>query len=293
MKNNILLIKILFIIMFCLTCVFFTACVSTGNYGPGEVFFENITPPEKVTGSVDLIGFQRYRSEKSYDGGYLFIGKASTMYPPEVDYLYGTFSYPQIGEFISTFIKCLDSKLQKKIRKSTGNPFYYGFYRFFAGDVGTGYIQMLLRDHIPIHDTWNHGDKIKEGMQPVMDKVCLSYLRKRSKADYYLLVSLRPLEVRLPDEKNKYSAMNVAMLIVLYDRAGKKIYSKIYKETLDGIKDPGKESPYFKCSMKLLENQGTQINNDLFFLLTADDAEKPTLEDLYQEIKKDKKYQHR
>ena len=66
-------------------------------------------------------------------------------------------------------------------------------------------------------------------------------------------------------------------------RDGKKIYSKIYEESLD---DTASFAEYFlyDCTMKLIENQGEQISNDLSFLLTADDAPSPTLEDLHKRL---------
>ena len=77
--------------------------------------------------------------------------------------------------------------------------------------------------------------------------------------------------------------ITTALLTIIYSRDGKKIYSKIYYETLEKTASSIKFS-FYTCTMKLLENQGEQINKDLSFLLTANIATSPTLEDLHMRL---------
>ena len=112
----------------------------------------------------------------------------------------------------------------------------------------------------------------------MMVDITLKQIKKYSNADYFLLIVLKPLE----DNQGRKKA-TVALLTILYNRDGKKVYSKIYQESLDETASFDKDFLY-DCTMQLIENQGEQISKDLSFLLTADDAPSPTLEDLHKRL---------
>jgi hypothetical protein len=114
-----------------------------------------------------------------------------------------------------------------------------------------------------------------------MASSCLGILKKSSNANYFLVVAIRPLDVQLPDEKNPYSTMKIALIIVLYNNQGIKEFSKIYEMVSDQIAKSEEREAYFRCSLKLLETYGSQINRELSFLSMAEDAKSPTLENLY------------
>jgi hypothetical protein len=117
--------------------------------------------------------------------------------------------------------------------------------------------------------------------------ITLSQIKKYSNADYFLAIALKPLDTKKWNA-HKSKKMTAVLLTIIYNRDGKKVYSKIYAETIEPISYPtsrfSKSSHFYDCIVKLLENQGEQISNDLSFLLTADDAPAPTLEDLHKRL---------
>jgi len=277
-------------VLICLSVVLIESCITGPAYNPGpaEIIFENRSLTELKKGSVDFVGFQIYNYGRSYNGHSLFQGNTIHMQLADlpVDYShYISFPVPDQKNILSLFIKSLDNSTQKKIHKFVSNSFF-----FREGKSAYRQMQMLYYNSIPVYDEWDI-NIVNAGGPGRLDNYCLKYLKKNSDADYYFIVSIRPLEIQLPDKQNQYSTMKVALLIVLYNNMGEKIYSKIYTEKLEGIKDPRKENIYYNCSRKLIENYGAQINRDLSFLLIVDDAKVPTLKDLLKEVteKRDKK----
>lgn len=285
-KNNYKIRKILLCISI---LIILYGCISVNPIpDPAEIIFATIAPPEKFKGKVDFVGLQwylipylynskrplKYNLVKNFDGDY------SKLNP----HFFTIMSLNEEQSILFLFVKSLHPQLRLKIHNYIRESFFWG--------ISTGYEQTFFKfynEHIPIIDDWNI-NIVNTGGPGRMDDDCLSFLKKSSKADYFFIAAIRPLEVRSSGEKNISFTMKIALLTVLYNNQGEKIYSKIYEDELEGIKDPKKDRPYYTCSEKLIKTYAEQINKDLFFILTADNAENPTLEDLYQEMITKKKW---
>ena len=237
-----------------------------------DIVIETVDYRGKISDRIDFVGMQRPLVSYHWPGGQLFDN--------EID-----------GDrnVLSLFISKLDVELWKKIHVTQSYDSRTGSFSrtcLFPWRVGK-YNQFLLGYQEPVNDSLSCSSSLfgnyKAGNNKMVS-ITLSQIKKYSTANYFLLIAIKPIERNM----HKSKKMTVALLTIIYNRDGKKIYSKIYEETLD-IVPPAptlfpKEFPFYDCTMKLIENQGEQISKDLEFLLTADDASSPTLEDLHKRL---------
>ena len=254
--------------------------IMTANFSPGciippipdmaDIVLETVEYHGEINGRVDFVGMQR-------------ITHNYHRWPLE----------PISGEreVLSLFMSKLDAGLREKIHVTQSSsegfppfpacltPWWWGPYKqFFLGH------QKPVNDSLSLFSCL-YTENFKAGNNK-MTGIALSEIKRYSHADYFLVIAVKLLNANKFNNRRK---ANVALLTVIYNMDGKKIYSKIYEETLDIIQiNPRALSDdsfsYYNCTMKIIENQGEQISNDLMFLLAADDAPSPTLEDLHNRL---------
>ena len=249
--------------------------ILTANLNPGcmwipnmaDIVLENVEYHGEIRGRIDFVGMQKIR------------------------YNYYPWTSVEDRNALSLFASKLDMNLRGKIH-ITQSFDYWGEAQFCLFPWREGkYLQFLLGYQKSVNDSlscssWLFGifsESYRAGNNKMVG-ITLSQIKKYSDADYFLAIAVRPL-----DAINRKKA-TVVLLTVIYNRDGKKVYSKIYTETLDIVSNKSfpifssGDNSYYDCTMKLIENQGEQINKDLSFLLTADDAPSPTLEDLHKRL---------
>ncbi|MCL2025346.1 MAG: hypothetical protein FWG92_00890 [Leptospirales bacterium] len=242
------------------------ACLDLLIPDMADIVLETIEYNSKISGRVDFVGIQR--PLKYYP------------WPSKIE-----------GErnVLSLFMSKLNTELREKIHITQSYDFQGCVKGCFSPWWMGEYSQFLLGYQEAVNDSLSFGEscltsgKYNTGNNKMVG-IALSQIKKYSNADYFLLIAIKPLEYNI----NKSKKVTVALLTIIYNRDGKKIYSKIYEETLDVAPSAPtlftKEFPFYDCTMKLIENQGEQISKDLKFLLTADDAPSPTLEDLHRRL---------
>ena len=242
-----------------------SACLDTLN--TADIVLETVEYDDKINGRVDFVGVQK---------------------PWEWNFKSGE------RNVLLHFIDKLDTQLREKMCVTQSFDRQWGIrcclFPFWTGRSS----QFLFQYQEPVNDkiylpTCLYLDYYYKPGNNKMTGAALSQIKKYSDADYFLLIAIRPGSAAFFGYQGyKNEKVTVALLTIVYNRRGKKIYSKIYKETLDvGPLRPLIRSNNFRfydCTMKLIENQGEQISKDLEFLLTADDAPSPTLEDLHKRL---------
>jgi hypothetical protein len=286
----------------CLLVLITILFIRCGSIVLPEIVFDRISDPKELHGQVDFIGIQWFHSHKSYNAVLENIFKwrekplLFTSHGPNFnDYITDFDNYIKWPNndmnCLSLFIENMDEALQQKLHIFSFNKSF--FYTFFISGIPyrqvLNDVQMSIRDRPNTYTFYCTGlpfKLYKENEQGKMESSELSRLKKYSKADYFLLIAMRPLEILLPDDKHQYHEMTTALLTVIYNRNGEKVYSKIYEDSLDAPDGGEHTGIFYKSALKLLENQGAQISKDLSFLLSADDAPSPNLADLYNELQK-------
>ncbi|MCL1910933.1 MAG: hypothetical protein FWG13_01860 [Leptospirales bacterium] len=276
-----------------------------------DIALETIEYDGKISGRVDFIGMQ-----KNWDYPYW------PYYYKELLPMPGIRAEKIDGnrKALSLFMSKLDAPLREKIhvaRSSSGppdfhgclSPWSWGHYMGFLNHqkevndslscVAFGRVNYAYQKDANDGLIWRYGtyvspDNTNRSKGKMVSNV-LSRIKRYSYADYFLLIAITPLEYSILNYKYNYKdrtyekidqankKAKVALLTIIYNRDGKKIYSKIYEESLD---DTDQFDAYFlyDCTMKLIEKQGAQISKDLSFLLAPDDAPEPTLEDLHNRL---------
>ena len=257
-----------------------TACLIDPVPRLADIVREEIDYNYKINGRVDFVGMQT------------------------ISHIY-YYEWPVDGprNVLSLFISKLDMRLREKLHVVRSYDFYGSFERgcLFTWRFGEyepflfkyqesvndslswpgcgNYIKSLFRYQEPVNDRSGLYPESYRKRDTEMVDITLSQIKKYSYADYFLLIAIKPFELYAYRPKNGGSYF----IVIIYNRDGKKIYSKIYE---DNFETTSSNPNYFfySSTIKLLENQGEQISNDLMFLLTADDAPSPTLEDLHNRL---------
>jgi hypothetical protein len=237
-----------------------------------------------LKGRIDFIGMQKIDSARGYNWTNLYKNRDNKF----TINTYGNYplEWPSERDVLMLFMNSTSVTLRQKLHLHFQDTVNY--YDNIPLTVG-GYEQFFYKYQETVTDSLSCLNNLsftpyKKDEQRQMNSYILSGLKKYSNADYFLLIAIRPLEILLYDQDHQYFTINVALLTVIYNRDGEKVYSKIYKETLDDSVDNQGKFLYYNCIMQLLKNQGEQINEDLSFLLAANDAPYPTLEDLNTEL---------
>jgi hypothetical protein len=247
----------------------------------GEIVFDSILPPQGLEGKIYFIGIQMFKGQYEYNGSQDYLYDAYTIFSTKTYDLYLD------KKILSSFIESLDLPLQEKLKiKARYSNFAYTYRPWQYSDYSSFWNQReVVNDELSCIDYWSF-HPYKDGVQGKMTSGFVSSLaKKHNDADYFFLVAIRPLKISAPDYDRKSHSYSVALITVIFNRDGKKVYSKIYEENID-VPDKKGTTPYYDCTLKLLENQGAQISKDLFFLLSADDAPSPNLADLYNELQR-------
>ena len=199
----------------------------------------------------------------------------------------------QERNILSLFISKLGKDLRRKINITRSSDLYGSMligwpYNWRRGE----HEQLLFQYHHPVSDEPSssgcmfYSNLYKDGNNR-MERIGLSQIKKYSNADYFLVVAINLLEFERPlfPKPNQKYKLAVDFLVIAYSYDGKKVYSESYQESID-VEFPilGELFPPYDCIVQLLENQGEQISKDLSFLLTANDAPSPTLEDLHRRL---------
>ncbi|MCL1910781.1 MAG: hypothetical protein FWG13_01055 [Leptospirales bacterium] len=254
-----------------------------------DIALETIEYDGKISGRVDFIGMQKNETYPYWPGRSYKNTKTNNI--------------DGNRNILLLFMKKLDAPLRKKIHVTQSFSRYSGFHSCLT-PWRSGHYEQILDHQKSVNDslscvklgrvkykykkdandgltlrlgTYVNPDNTRRSKGRMVSHV-LARIKKHSKADYFLLIALAPLEYS-PHKKTA----KVALLTIVYNRAGKKIYSRIYEESLDDT-EPFGDHFLYDCTMKLIEKQGEQISKDLSFLLAPDDAPVPTLEDLYNRL---------
>ena len=220
-----------------------------------DIVLETVEYDDKIKGRVDFVGMQK---------------------PSRWDLKSGE------RNILLRFIDKLDAPLREKIHVTQSFDFQWGLRCCLLPFWYGGSSQFLFQYQEPVHDNIGFPTCLYPGDYATgnnkMTPTALSQIKKYSNADYFLLIAVQPI-VRGVYKKRA----TAAIATIIYNRKGKKVYSKIYQENFDESVSFGNYFIYDR-TMKLIENQGEQISKDLSFLLTADYAPSPTLEDLHRRL---------
>ena len=280
---------LLFIIVTCLT---FVAC-GPGIFGlfgmlfesRGEVVLDRLPLSEAIEGKkIDFIGAQIFWGNKEYNRTSSLYQYRETAIIHNDTYIGNLFKIDGAWDAAIVLFEHLNENKRKKL-----SVFFYdrNCCLYISPNLlwkDSWYVKLFtmqphVMDEIGCINYFNT-PAYKDGEQGKMMNSSISSIIKQSNADYFLVFAIRPIEAWRPDEEHPYIVLNVALITVMYNREGKKVYSEIYTES---IESNDSEKIYYYCIMKLLNNQGAKINKDLSFLDVLDDAPYPTLEDMLRE----------
>lgn len=177
----------------------------------------------------------------------------------------------------------LISNFDESIRKKISNGFikYPVQYKFLGGSISER-IMSCYQCVGTVH-VLDCGESSKDGK--MMDPGVRDALNKINPADYYLVATIRISNIDLPDEITDFRVAP-RLYLVMYNRQGEKVfghvYTKVYTDTRKNInvKDPEIYIPLIK---QMLDDSKTDINKDLSFLLSFQDAKSPSIQDTYQD----------
>lgn len=259
----------------------------------GEILLEDISVDFELKGEVDFLGLQVYSHAEGYLQKPFCKGDFSVKDKFKKIWLGSSIGMkPAVREkYISSLFNLMKPEVRAKLGVLIAQTHFYFFPSFKAvrdTRYGTRYRQLLYDlQGWPVYDAFDNYDSSEEiysSGSSKMEKYSLEEFQKKSGADYFLVAAIRPLEIEKTEASNfKFIS---AFIIAVYSRSGDKVYSKVYYESLNS--DKITLEGFNNCIGNLFENQSEQISEDLSFLLSADDGEYPTLEDLYKEMQTDK-----
>ena len=253
----------------------------------GEIVLDQIPLSENIEGKrVDFIGLQIYYAERGYNNTsiYRYNGKS-----PLVTKRQNIFKHrpeDMSWDIITSVVESLDEEKRNRLtvlfneRNCTKLLYpplliWHGSaYRESFGDK-----QVPVIDNMSCINALPFRTPYREGVQGKMATGNSLNISGISNAEYFLVFAIRLLEIWPPENEQQNSTYKIALITVMYNRDGKKVYSAIYNESIEG--DDSKENIYYNCIMQLFENQHKQINKDLSFLNTVAKAQYPTLEDMH------------
>jgi len=114
----------------------------------------------------------------------------------------------------------------------------------------------------------NDSDDEDEYTYP-LDEDCLKFLNENIHADYYLVCLGEMRSYQIPNIFNLFNfTLEPEFRIVIYDKTGKKVFSKSYTHLFEKIEESYQvPATYGKYFLKNLEMHKEQINKDLKILL--------------------------
>jgi hypothetical protein len=238
-----------------------------------EVLKEDVIYKEQKINSLCFVGTQLYYQYR-IDAGFLSY-KALNLW--DVD---------GIKKISRMFVEILSPN----IRKSTidGNIVEEKRRNFYLSSdlrmIPHSYV--ILKNHYAIFDTDNNflnDDFLKHSD---MHPLCIDFLNENITSENYLVSSIRFDNLIRYSEKEGIS-FSVSIVITIYNRKGEKIFSKIYRKSFSNIPgDPTNHDIYYNVICQFIRDNSEAINKDLYFIQNINDAPKPNLDDLLENIDK-------